>query len=252
LPSYILGLDIGGTFTDLVCTDLESGDLKIAKVPSTPPDYIEGILNALRKVNVPPSEVKFFKHGSTVGTNAITQRVGIKTGLVTTKGFRDVLLAARGDRSSQYDLSIDLPAPLVQRRDILTVSERINADGQVVTKLDEDEARRVARVFKKRQTVAIAVAFINSFMNPSHEYLMKKILNEECPDSYVCASYDVSPEVREFERTSTVSVNAYLLPVIANYVEKLQNALRDWGYQKEVLLVHSGGGVMSVELFQPE
>ncbi len=247
MPSYMLGLDIGGTFTDLVCTDLESGELRIAKVPSTPPDYNNGIMNALRKVKIDPSEVEFFKHGSTVGTNAITQRISIKTGLVTTKGFRDVLLAARGDRSSQYDLSIDLPPPLVQRRNILTVPERINADGQIVTPFDEEEGRRVARVFKKRGIQAIAICFINSFMNPVHEFAMREILRKEHPQAHVSVSYDVSPEVREFERTSTVSVNAYLLPVIASYIEKLQSSLKDWGYQKDVLLVHSGGGVMSVD-----
>ncbi len=247
MPSYSLGLDIGGTFTDLICMDLETGELKTAKVPSTPPDYIHGIMNALKKVNISASEVGLFKHGSTVGTNAITQRVGVKTGLVTTKGFRDVLLAARGDRSSQYDLSIDLSEPLVQRRNILTVSERVNADGQVVTPIELEEAKRVARIFKKRGIQAIAVCFINSFMNPTHEFEMKEILKKECPEAYVSVSYDVSPEVREFERTSTVTVNAFLSPIIANYVERFRSVLEEWGYQRELLLVHSGGGVMSID-----
>ena len=167
MPSYSLALDIGGTFTDLICLDLNTGELRTAKVPSTPPDYINGIMNALRKVDISPLEVALFKHGSTIGTNAITQHTGAKTGLITTKGFRDVLLAARGDRSSQYDLSIDLPQSLVPRRNILTVPERIDADGKVVIPIDEEEAKRISRVLKKRgiqSVVCVLYQLLHEFL----------------------------------------------------------------------------------------
>jgi N-methylhydantoinase A len=243
-----VAVDIGGTFTDLVAYDEDSHELTTVKTPSTPPGFIDGVMNALAKAGIEPGEVTAFKHGSTIATNAIIERRGAKTGLVTTKGMRDVLGAGRANRPDLFNSNWDPSPPLVQRRNVLTVEERVDYEGSVLTELDEDGVRDAARKFKKRGIESVAVAYLNSFMAPEHELRTKRILQEELgEDVRVCTSSEILPEIREFERTSTAAANAYLMPVIERYLDRLVKALREWGYDGEVLVTHSGGGVMSAQ-----
>ena len=245
--SSFVGVDIGGTFTDLVAVDEDSGVLTVRKVPSTPPTFIEGILNGLGELGVPFSSIRLLVHGSTIGTNAVLERKGAKTALVTTKGFRDVLTLARATKPDTYDLRWQPPAPLVPRRNIFDVTERMNHKGGVVTPLEVDELRALKSKFEARNIEAIAVCFLNSFINPEHEHLAARVLREMLPDIQVSTSYDVFPEIREFERTSTTVVNAYLQPVTDRYLEDLMKGLGEGGFEGDLMIVHSAGGVMTEE-----
>ena len=239
-------VDIGGTFTDLVAYDEDGQELVTVKTPSTPPDFIEGVMNALEKAQVKPEEIVIFKHGSTISTNAIIERRGANTGMVTTKGFRDVLAAGRANRPDLFNSNWDPSPPLVPRRHILEARERVDYEGSVIEELNEDDVREAARKFKLRGIESVAVAYINSFMRPEHEQRTKEILLEELgEDAYVTTSSEVLPEIREFERTSTVAANAYLMPVIERYIDSLLDSLREWGYEGEVYVTHSGGGVVT-------
>jgi N-methylhydantoinase A len=241
-----VAIDIGGTFTDLVAHDEDGSELVTVKTPSTPPTFIEGVIAALEKAKITPAEVAILKHGSTIATNAIIERRGAKTGMVTTKGFRDVLAAGRANRPDLFNSNWDPSPPLVQRRHILEARERIDYEGAVLEELDESDVREAARKFKLRGIESVAVAYINSFMHPEHEQRSKEILLEELGESaFVCTSSEILPEIREFERTSTVAANAYLMPVIESYIDKLVSALREWGYEGEVYVTHSGGGVVT-------
>ena len=243
-----VAVDIGGTFTDLVAYDEDTHELTTVKTPSTPPGFIDGVMNALDKAGIEPGEMTGFKHGSTIATNAIIERRGAETGLVTTKGMRDVLGAGRANRPDLFNSNWNPSPPLVQRRNVLTVDERIDYEGNVLHELDEDGVRDAARKFQKRGIESVAVAYLNSFMAPEHERRTKEILVEELgEDVRVCTSAEILPEIREFERTSTAAANAYLMPVIERYLDALVDALRAWGYEGDVLVTHSGGGVMSAQ-----
>ncbi|MGH2985577.1 MAG: hydantoinase/oxoprolinase family protein [Solirubrobacterales bacterium] len=247
MSQYIVAVDIGGTFSDLVCLDTDTGEIRNAKVSSTPPTFIDGVINALQKVGIDPAEMAVFKHGSTIATNAIIQRRGARAALVTTDGFRDVLGAARADRTDHFDLSsIDRP-PLVPRRDVVGVRERVDAAGSAVIELDEGSLESAVGLLGKRDVEAVAVVFLNSFMNPEHEYRTLERIRETLPDVYACCSYDVLPELKEFERTSTTVANAYIGPIVDRYLATLTARLEEWGFTNRTLIIHSGGGVMSLD-----
>ncbi len=241
----MVGVDIGGTFSDIVCIPGDGGDIVAAKVPSTPPTFIQGVLNALKKAKIDPRDVMFFIHGSTIATNAIIERKGAKTGLITTEGFRDVLEAARAERPDMYDLRWDPTPPLVSRPNRLGVKERVDYEGTVLEPLDEAGVRRAAELFEKRGIEAAAVCFLNAFINPINEQRAKDILRTILPEAYLCTSSEVFPEIREFERTSTTVVNAYLGPIVDRYLKDLTAHVKRWGYGGDVMIVHSGGGMMS-------
>jgi N-methylhydantoinase A len=247
MSRYIVAVDIGGTFSDLVCLDRETGEIRNAKVPSTPPTFIDGVVDALDKAQVPPAEMVVFKHGSTIATNAIIQRKGAKTALVTTEGFRDVLLAGRADRTDHFDLSSLESPPLVPRRDILGVRERVDAAGNSVVDLDRGSVERAVELLRKRGIDAVAVVFLNSFMNPEHEQRTLQAIVEALPEAYACCSYDILPELKEFERTSTTVANAYIGPIVDRYLSSLTDRLEQWGFRNQTFIIHSGGGVMSLE-----
>lgn len=241
-----IAVDIGGTFTDLVAYDEETRDLHTTKTPSTPPDFIDGVINGLEKAGIGPEEIVQFRHGSTIATNAIIERRGARTGLVTTRGMRDMLEAARANRPDLFNSNWDPSPPLVQRRNVLEATERVDYEGAVLTELNESEVREAARKFRARGVEAVAVSYLNSFMNPRHETATREILQEELgPDVFVCTSSETLPEIREFERTSTTAANAYLAPVVDRYLDRLVVRLREWGYEGEVGVTHSGGGLMS-------
>lgn len=247
MSRYFVGVDIGGTFTDVVAVDSSTGDIIVRKVPSTPPTFVEGILDGLDKLPFELETIDLFVHGSTIGTNAIIERRGAPSALLTTSGFRDVLLCARATRPDVYDLHWRPGPSLVKRRNIFEVTERVDYLGRVVTEIDLDTVREAAKRIKARGIEAVAICFINSFVNPDHERAARDVIVEECPDVHVSISYEVFPEIREFERTSTAVVNAYIAPVTEQYMERLTKGLGQRGMDTDLLIVHSGGGIMSQE-----
>ncbi|MEW5922235.1 MAG: hydantoinase/oxoprolinase family protein [Bacillota bacterium] len=242
---YRVAIDVGGTFTDGFIYNEESGEIRITKVPSVPASPEEGILNNLLDAGINMAEVSVFSHGSTVATNALITRTHPRTGGVFTKGFRDVNEIRRAEKPDLWDPYKDVAPPYIPRYDRLEVEERVDYSGSVLTPLNEQEARRVAEIFRKRGMKAVAVCFINSYINPENELKMKKILEEELPGVFICTSKETIAEIFEHERFSTAIINACLAPVIGDYMEKLDIKLREMGYVGDVLILHSGGGVMT-------
>ncbi|HVC13990.1 MAG TPA: hydantoinase/oxoprolinase family protein [Acidimicrobiales bacterium] len=239
-------IDIGGTFTDLVAYDEASEELLLAKAPSTPPLFIDGVMAALSTAGIEPQEIVHFRHGSTIATNAIIERRPVKTGLLTTRGMRDVLGAGRANRPDLFNSNWDPSPPLVPRRHVLEATERVDYEGTVLTELSEEDVRLAARTFAARGIEAVAVSYLNSFMNPENEIRSREILQEELPEGvHVYTSAETLPEIREFERTSTVVASAYLAPIVNSYLDALVSRLKEWGYQGEVGVTHSGGGMLS-------
>ena len=243
-----VAVDVGGTFTDLVAVDAD-GNFRFTKVPTTYPDYQRGVIDAVRAADVSFEDMEIFLHGLTIATNAVVARTGARTGLVGTKGFRDLIEIRRANRPREgmYDVSWEPSPPLVPRRDRLTVAERVDYLGNVVTSVDESEARAVARAFRKRGIESIAVSFLNAFLNPENERAMGRILREECPDASITLSSELIPVIFEFERTSTAVVNAYLEPIVRHYMDQLSKDFRGERYGGEILVMQSSGGVTTPE-----
>ena len=241
------GIDIGGTFTDLIIFDEETGSIEITKTPSTPDNSAEGVINGLTKAETAISDLDFFSHGSTVGTNALIERDLPRTGLITTAGFRDVHEIRDATKEDVWDAYTDVADPYVTRRDRLEVTERIDYNGEVVTPLNEDDVREVVEVFKKRDIDTIAISLINAYVNGDHERRVQEIVEDEHPDAFVCCSHEILPEMFEHERTSTTIVNAALVPVVKEYLTDLADQLESRGYENDVLAMHSGGGMMTTE-----
>jgi len=255
-PRLRIGVDSGGTFTDICLFDEASGAIHVWKVSSTPDDpsraiahgVVEGMkvpAGAVAGAAVP--EVTYFGHGTTVATNALIQHRGAPTGLVTTAGFRDLLEIARQRRPALYDLQAIKPPPLVRRDKRVEVRERMLPDGSVATPLDEAGVRAAARHLKELDVKAVAICFLHSYVNPAHEAEAKRILAEELPGVFVSASHEVAPEFREYERLSTVVINAYLGPVMSGYISRLRARLGDIGIAVQPHLTQSNGGVISFE-----
>jgi N-methylhydantoinase A len=246
-----VGVDIGGTFTDFAVLDPETGAFEIGKVLSTPADPAEAVIEGLR-ARIAQSgrrmeEIEEVVHATTIATNTVIQRKGPPTALITTKGFRDVILIGRQKRYELYDNMAGRPAPLVARDLVFEVAERMLWTGEVERALDEEGARAIARDLVSRGVVAVAVCFLHSYANPSHEKRVAAILQEEAPDLMVSISSEVSPLYREFERTSTTVMNAYVMPGVATYVEALDRQLRDLGMKAPMLIMQSNGGVATAE-----
>lgn len=245
---WVVGTDIGGTFTDIIGVNLETGEQRIGKVPSTPPTYFDGVINGLARAGIRGDETLSFRHGATVSTNAILERKGVKTALITTEGFRDVLGGGRAERISAFELDWDPPELIIPRRNVLIVRERISPYGEVVTELNEDDVRRAARIIRKRGIESVAVVYIDSFMNPVHEQRTREILLEEAPEVDITLSHEVLPQMLEFERTCTTVLNAYISPILKNYLAGLSRRLKsDWGYDGSILVTTSGGGVIGMD-----
>lgn len=241
-----VAVDVGGTFTDICVMNEETGAMEIAKVPSTPKDPIEAIISGVRDAaGVDLRDVVLFSHGTTVATNALITRNLPSAAMVATKGFRDIIEIRRGTKSDLWDAYKDVAPPYIRRRDRFEVAERIDFEGNVLEGLDETEARRIAGILRKRAVEAVAVCFINSYANPANELRMKAILEEELPGVAISTSSEILPEIFEHERFSTTVANAVLSPIIGGYVRRLQSRLNEGGYEGDVLLFHSGGGVMT-------
>jgi N-methylhydantoinase A len=247
--SLRIGVDTGGTFTDLCAYDDETGRLHVRKVSSTPADPGQAITQGLGELldqidGRGVDEVTYFAHGTTVGTNALLTGRGVPTGLITTKGFRDLLELGRGRRPHMYDLQADKPAPFVPRDLRMEVTERVRHDGRVETPLDVDEVRAAVRALKDKGVVSIAVCLLYSYVRPDHERAIGDIIKEEFPAAYVSLSSDVLPEFREFERLSTVVTNAYIGPVVADYLARLRATLAESGLGCEPHVTQSNGGII--------
>ena len=249
--AWRIGIDSGGTFTDVCLFDDASGRVEVWKVPSTPADPSQAIARGteegLARVEASTAEVAYFGHGTTVATNALIQHRGVPTGLLTTEGFRDLLEIGRQKRPELYDLQADKPPPLVTRDLRFGIRERLRHDGSVETPLDEDDVRQAARALKAAGVQAVAVGFLYGFVRSEHEEAAKRIIAEEFPEAFVCASHEVAPEFREYERISTAVVNAYLGPVMRGYIERLAERLTALGIAVAPHLTQSNGGVIGFD-----
>ena len=246
-----LGCDIGGTFTDFVLLDDETGQILVYKCLTTPGDPSDAIEEGIRDLTlrVPdlPLKMREVIHGTTLVINAIIERKGARTGLITTKGFRDVLELGREFRYAPYDIFSEYPEPLVPRWLRLEVDERVRTDGRVLKALDETQALETIRKLADEGVTSIAVCLLNSFENPAHELTLKELIAKEFPEISISISYEVLPQIREYERTSTTVTNAYVKPLTESYLRKLFNRLNSLGFSGQLFIMLSSGGITSVE-----
>ena len=245
--SYRVGVDVGGTFTDLIAYGAD-GVLHSAKVPSLPGEQWRGVLDALASLGVAPASIRAFVHGTTIATNALLERKGATTGLVTTEGFRDLLEIGKGRRlvGGLFDPEWQRPAPLVPRDRRLEVAERIAADGSVVRPLDGADFGTLAATLRDKGVEAVAVALLNSYIDGTHEQAVARELARRLPAVAICESAALTPERGEFERTSTAVLNAYLTPVMRAYLAALENALLERDISAPVNIMGSNGGAMTL------
>ena len=249
-----LAADIGGTFTDLVLLD-SGGVVHVAKTLSTPGDFKEGVLSGVERVlsdagaeteeAIALADVDYFVHGATVVLNALLERKLPKAALVTTRGFRDVLEIMRTNNPRMYDLKWVKPKPIIPRHLRFEVDERVRHTGEVLRPLDEAGTRETARRIKAIDIRSVALCFLHAYANPDHERRAREIILEEHPAAHVTISSDVASELREFERTSTVAINASTIPIISAYLDGLSQALSDRGLERELFVMQSNGGVIA-------
>ena len=251
--AYRVGFDVGGTFTDFVL-QTPSGELTTGKRLTTYPDPSAacraGLDELVARAGVSWAEVSQAVHGTTLGSNVVIERKARGVGLLTTRGFRDVLIIGREKRYQVYDLQIEKPRPLLARRFIGEVSERVLADGSVRTPLDEADARRAIRALVARGVTTLAVCLLHSYLNPAHERRLAALVAEEAPDVTVTLSHEVSPTFREYERTSTTVVNAYVMTAIREYLRGLGASLGERGYRGRLFVMQSSGGVAAAEAME--
>lgn len=242
-----VAVDVGGTFTDVVRLDPSTGSLVFDKVPTTPEAPTTGVLDAFDKVEASIDEVVMFTHGTTLGLNALLTRNGVHTAVIGTRGFRDVYLLGRTDRRVNYDITYRKPTALLERYDTFEVTERSLFDGSVHTPFDVEDATRVAKQIAERGYQAVAVAFLHAYANPEHERRMRDVLAQHAPGVAVTLSHELSREYREYERTSTAVLDAYIKPLVSTYLETLENELGEKGFGGKFLMTRSGGGAMTAQ-----
>ena len=253
---YLIGVDVGGTFTDIVFADTERGRTLIHKTPTTPDDpsrgVVAGIAELCARFDIPREEVDHVLHGTTIATNAVLEYKGAVTGMITTEGYRDIIHIGRHQRPQHYSIRQEIPwqdRPLVQRRHRLTVPERLAPPrGDVLVPLDEAAVREAARELKEAGVQAIAVCFLFSYLNPAHEERARQIVQEEHPDCFVCTSAGVSPQFREFERFTTAALNAFIGPKVRDYVNRLERTLGEERFKADLHVMGSNGGVATAAM----
>jgi len=248
---YRLGCDIGGTFTDFVLLNDETGEIKTGKCLTTPQDPSDAVEEGIRALEATTPDfvgkLDELIHGTTLVINSIIERKGAKTGLITTKGFKDILEIGREIRYAPYDIFAEFPEPLIPRRFRVEVDERIRSDGTVLKALDPKDARKAVRALLKMGVESIAVCLLNSFENPAHELAILDIIEKEAPGISTSISYHVLPQIKEYERTSTTVTNAYVKPLTGRYLSKLAGRLSSIGFKGKLFIMLSSGGVTSVE-----
>jgi N-methylhydantoinase A len=249
-----VGIDVGGTFTDIVLVDDLSDQIYYTKVLTTHQDLAEGVISGIDKImglaEGSFNQVDYLVHGTTIGTNALIERKGARTGLLTSEGMRDILEIGRIERPAAglYDVLVDTPLPLVPRYLRLDVQERVGADGEVVVPLDEASAREAVGFLKDQGVESIAISFLFSFRNPAHEERTRQVCQEMFPEAAVSISSEIAPEFREFERTSTTVINAYLAPVVEKYLDNLEGRLLDQYGDVDLRIMQASGGSMTTEM----
>jgi N-methylhydantoinase A/oxoprolinase/acetone carboxylase beta subunit len=248
---YRLGCDIGGTFTDFVLLNDQTGEIKTGKCLTTPQDPSDAVEEGIRALEVTTPDfvgkLDELIHGTTLVINSIIERKGARTGLITTKGFRDILEIGREIRYAPYDIFAEFPQPLIPRRFRIEVDERVRSDGSVLKALDQEDARKAVRTLLDMGVESIAVCLLNSFENPTHEQTILKIIEKEAPGISTSISYHVLPQIKEYERTSTTVTNAYVKPLTGRYLSKLAERLSSIGFKGKLFIMLSSGGVTSVE-----
>ena len=242
----VIGVDVGGTFTDILALDEISGTVKVAKTPSTRGDQSIGFLEGILSVTEDLSAVATVIHGTTVATNALLERKGAKTGIITTAGFRDVLEMRRRDRPQTWGLWGQF-VPVVERQNRIEVAERTLAHGTIRQAVNEQEVKAAAQTLLANGCLSVCLFFINGYANAKNEQVAAKILRAVWPNEHVSVATEILPEIREFERCSTATLNAYLQPPVANYLARLEDRIAEQKAESEILIVQSNGGVMSVE-----
>jgi N-methylhydantoinase A len=245
--SFAIAVDIGGTFTDLVAFDHETQNVIYAKSPTTYDNLVDGILDCFKKAKIKPAEASLVNHGTTLVINSLIQRKGAKAALVTSKGFRDILEIARGNRPDPFDLYYQRDEPLIPRELRFEVPERMGSKGEVIAPLDLPSLEKLAGEIRKLGIESVAVFFMNSYINPDHEEAAAKILTELLPDVYVTFSTDLTREWYEYERCSTVAANAYVGPQVSTYIRQLDSDLTAQGFGGSLFMMGSNGGLLSTE-----
>ena len=248
---FRLGVDTGGTFTDIGIVDEDTGRVAVTKVPSTPDNPSRAVINGVRQIvemeGIGSQDISFFIHGTTVATNALLELKGAKTALITTEGFKDILQIARQTRPSLYNFYAHRPKAIVPRHLRYEASERLTHTGEVQKPLDENGVRKIAREMREKGVEAIAVCLLHSYANAIHEKKIKKIVEEEYPGVMVTLSSEILPEFREYERMSTVCINGYVMPKVNSYVADLDDELRDMRINSGLYIMQSNGGVITAE-----
>ncbi|MCM3756152.1 hydantoinase/oxoprolinase family protein [Sporosarcina aquimarina] len=238
--------DIGGTFTDLVYVD-KNGEIGVAKSSTTPPNFEKGVIDVIHKSGIDQSQLSMFIHGTTVIINALTERKGAKTALITTKGFRDVLEIARGNRPDLFNVNYKKPEPFVERYLRKEVNERLSYKGEVLTPLEIKDVKECVEFFKKEQVEAIAVSYLHAYANPSHEQQTAELIKQLWPEVKVTISSDIVQEWREYERTNTTVLNAYVQPVATSYINRLENELKAQSNVEQRYIMQSNGGTTTFD-----
>ncbi|WP_077602628.1 hydantoinase/oxoprolinase family protein [Oceanobacillus sojae] len=248
---YRIGVDTGGTFTDVALVSEQTGETFITKVPSTPENSSIGVMNGLKQIlsenNISGQDLSFFIHGSTVATNTLLEKKGAKTALITTKGFKDVIEIGRQTRPKLYEFRARRSKPLIQRNLRWELDERINADGEIVKKITENDIQPILKQITENQVESLVICFINSFLNAENEKKVKELILRQNPDLAITLSSDILPEIKEYERTSTATVNGYVMPKMQLYLRDLENALSESGISSDLYIMQSNGGVITTD-----
>jgi N-methylhydantoinase A len=247
----LAGVDVGGTFTDVIVADTESSEVWIHKVASTPEDPSKGLIAGLSSANGDPSAVDILLHGTTIATNALLQHDGAKVGMITTRGYRDILHIARHQRPEHYSIHQEVPwqdRALIRRRYRRVVTERIGPGGEIITSLDENEVAEVAAELRERGIEAIVIGFINSYRNSEHEERAREIVASVAPDVFVTTSASIYPHFREYDRFTTAAINGFVGLEVRNYLQRLRSRIVETGMRAELRLMRSNGGVVTSEV----
>lgn len=246
--AYKLGFDIGGTFTDIFAIDADTGDIIQEKVPTTPEDFSQGVINGIEKVcsdhGIDPSEIAHLSHGTTVATNALIEREGVETGLITTSGFRDAIAIGREKRTDTYNYSPSKPPTFAERKHRVGVDGRLSAAGDEIEPLSEDDVRSALKQFDDSDVESIAISLIHAYRNDDHERRVREIVQAES-DYPVSLSSEVMPEIKEYERTLMTTINAYIGPLVETYIHELQDGLADIGIHEDLNIMQANGGVVT-------
>lgn len=251
-PKFKIGIDVGGTFTDLVAFDEKAGEIFFLKVPSTPFDPSKGVIDALKDLmKKREPEVSLFVHASTIGTNLFLGQLGLKIpkgAVITTEGFKDILEIGRQKRPELYNPFFERPRPLIERHLRFGIKERINFKGEVLKPIDEQEIKSVAQKIKQEKVETIAIVFLHAYINPEHEKKAKEILKQQLPGIVIMASSEIDPEYREYERMSTTVINSLLVPVVSTYLRKIKNRLKELKVKAPLYIMQSNGGLATFEV----